>query len=222
MAPTDRTTLRRLPERGHHDRATVDAILDEALVCHLGLVDPEGRPFVIPTIHARVGDHLYVHGSPASRTLRAAAGDVDACVTVTLVDGLVLARSAFHHSLNYRSVVVYGRAAKVTDPDEKEAALTAIVEHVLAGRTEGCRPPDEKELKGTLVLRLPLDEASAKVRTGAPIDDDADLDLPVWAGVVPIRQVAGEPVPDGGVTAPWPGYDLGRPVSRPGSPRSSG
>jgi uncharacterized protein len=218
MAPTERTALRRLPDRGHHDRATVDAILDEALVCHLGLVDLQGRPFVIPTIHARAGDHLYVHGSPASRTLRAAAGDVDACVTVTLVDGLVLARSAFHHSLNYRSVVVYGRAARVDDPAEKEAALTAIVEHVLAGRTEGCRPPDEKELKGTLVLRLPLDEASAKVRTGAPIDDDADLDLPVWAGVVPIRQVAGEPEPDRGVAAPWPGYDL----RRPGSPRSSG
>jgi uncharacterized protein len=217
MAPTERTTLRRLPDRGHHDRATVDAILDEALMCHLGLVDPQGRPFVIPTIHARAGDHLYVHGSPASRTLRAAAGDVDACVTVTLVDGLVLARSAFHHSLNYRSVVVYGRAARVDDHAEKEAALTAIVEHVLAGRTEGCRPPDEKELKGTLVLRLPLDEASAKVRTGAPIDDDADLDLPVWAGVVPIRQVAGEPVPDRGVAAPWPGYDLGRPASPPGS-----
>ena len=217
MALTPRTTLRRLPDRGHHDRATVDAILDEALVCHLGLVDPEGRPFVIPTIHARAGDHLYVHGSPASRTLRAAGADVDACVTVTLVDGLVLARSAFHHSLNYRSVVVYGRAAKVTDPAEKEAALTAVVEHVLSGRTEGCRPPDEKELKGTLVLRLPLDEASAKVRTGAPIDDDADLDLPVWAGVVPLRQVAGEPVPDDGITAPWPGYDLGRPAGPPGS-----
>ena len=222
MAPTSRTTLRRLPERGHHDRSTVEAILDEALVCHLGLVDPEGRPFVIPTIHARSGEHLYVHGSPACRTLRAAAGDVDACVTVTLVDGLVLARSAFHHSLNYRSVVVYGRAARVTDAAEKEAALTAIVEHVLAGRTEGCRPPDETELKGTLVLRLPLDEASAKVRTGAPIDDDADLGLPVWAGVVPLRQVAGDPIPDDGVEAPWPGYDLGRPVSRPGSPGSSG
>lgn len=222
MAPTEppsrRTTLKRLPERGRHDRETVDAILDEALVCHLGLVDPEGRPFVIPTIHARSGDHLYVHGSPASRALRTAAGDVEVCVTVTLVDGLVLARSAFHHSLNYRSVVVYGRATKVTDPDEKDAALEAIVEHVLAGRSAGCRPPDEKELKGTLVLRLPLDEASAKVRTGAPKDDDADLGLPVWAGVVPLRLVAGEPIADEGVEAPWPGYDL----SRPGSPRSSG
>jgi nitroimidazol reductase NimA-like FMN-containing flavoprotein (pyridoxamine 5'-phosphate oxidase superfamily) len=217
-APSPRTTLRRLPERGHHDRATIDAILDEALVCHLGLVDPDGRPFVIPTIHARSGDHLYVHGSPASRTLRAAAGDVDACVTVTLLDGLVLARSAFHHSLNYRSVVVYGRATKVTDPDERSAALTAIVEHVLAGRTDGCRAPDERELKGTLVLRLPLDEASAKVRTGAPKDDEDDLDLPVWAGVVPLRQVAGEPIPDEGVTAAWPGYDL----SRPGTRGSSG
>jgi nitroimidazol reductase NimA-like FMN-containing flavoprotein (pyridoxamine 5'-phosphate oxidase superfamily) len=209
-APTARTTLRRLPDRGHHDRATIDAILDEALVCHLGLVDPEGRPFVIPTIHARDGDHLYVHGSPASRALRTGARGFEVCVTATLVDGLVLARSAFHHSMNYRSVVVYGTATKVEDPAEKVTALSAIVEHVLAGRGDGCRAPNEKELKGTLVLRLPLDEASAKVRTGGPIDDDEDLGLPVWAGVVPLRVVAGEPVADAGVDAAWPGYDLRR------------
>jgi uncharacterized protein len=213
-APTDRTTLRRLPERGRHDRATIDPILDEALICHLGLVDPQGRPFVIPTIHARVGDHLYLHGSPASRALRAGATGIDACVTVTLLDGLVLARSAFHHSMNYRSVVVYGTATKVVDPAEKESALTAIVEHVLDGRSDGCRPPDERELKGTLVLRLPLDEASAKVRAGGPKDDDADLGLPVWAGVVPLRALAGEPLPDDGIDLPWPGYDLTRPGSR--------
>lgn len=211
MPPSERTTLKRLPERGRHDRESIAAILDEALVCHLGLVDPDGRPFVIPTIHARAGDHLYVHGSPASRALRTAGrGGVDACVTVTLVDGLVLARSAFHHSMNYRSVVVYGRATPVEDRAEKAAALEAIVEHVVAGRTAGCRPPDDKELKGTLVLRLPLDEASAKVRTHGVVDDDDDLALDVWAGVVPVRTVAGEPVADAGVTAPWPGYDLTR------------
>ena len=209
-APTARTTLRRLPDRGRHDRADIDAILDEALICHLGLVDPEGRPFVIPTIHARRGDHLYVHGSPASRALRTGARGFDACVTVTLLDGLVLARSAFHHSMNYRSVVVYATAEKVEDPDEKATALDAIVEHVLAGRGAGSRAPSEKELKSTLVLRLPLDEASAKVRTGGPIDDEEDLGLPVWAGVVPIRLVAGEPAADDGVTEPWPGYDLTR------------
>lgn len=207
---SDRTALRRLPERGHHDRATIDAILDEALICHLGLVDPDGRPFVIPTIHARVDDHLYVHGSPASRALRAGAAGVDACVTVTLLDGLVLARSAFHHSMNYRSVVVYGVAARVEDAAEKDTALEAIVEHVLAGRSDGCRAPNDQERKGTLVLRLPLDVASAKVRTGPPKDDEEDLDLPVWAGVVPLRLVAGSPEPDAGITQPWPGYLLNR------------
>lgn len=213
VAPTERTTLKRLPDRGRHDRDTIDAILDEGLVCHLGLVDPEGRPFVIPTIHARVDDVLYVHGSPASRALRTAErGGIDACVTVTLIDGLVLARSAFHHSVNYRSVVVYGRATKVEDRDEKLTALEAIVEHVVAGRTAGCRAPDEKELKGTLVLRLPLVEASAKVRTVGVVDDEEDMDLDVWAGVVPLRIVPGNPVPEDGITQPWPGYDLSRRV----------
>jgi uncharacterized protein len=214
IAVTERTRLHRLPDRGSHERATIEEILDEGLICHLGLVDPEGRPFVVPTIHARVDDHLYVHGSPASRALRAAGADgVDACVTVTLLDGLVLARSAFHHSMNYRSVIVYGKAVRVDDPAEKIAALGAIVEHVLAGRSEGCREPNEKEIKGTLVLRLPLDEASAKVRTGGPLDDDEDMALPVWAGHVPLRIVAGEPVVDPGVTAEWPGYSLVRPAA---------
>lgn len=211
---TERTTLKRLPERGRHDRATVDAILDEALVCHLGVVDGEGRPFVVPTIHARDGDRLYLHGSPASRALRIARdGAVDVCVTVTLVDGLVLARSAFHHSVNYRSVVVYGRATKVEAPAEKTAALAALVEHVLAGRSAGCRPPDGHELRSTLVLSVPIEEASAKVRTGGPEDDEHDLELPVWAGHVPLRVVAGAPVADDGVTAPWPGYDVVRPAA---------
>ena len=212
VAPTERSTLRRRPDRGRYDDDTIAAILDEALICHLGLADPEGRPFVVPTIHARVGNHLYLHGSPASRALRTAArGDVEVCVTVTLVDGLVLARSAFHHSMNYRSVVVYGSATRVEDPAEKVAALEAVVEHVLAGRSDGCRRPSETEVKGTLVLRVPLDEASAKVRTGGPVDDDDDMDLPVWAGHVPLRLVAGEPVADPGVTAQWPAYDLARP-----------
>ena len=211
MTVSDRTTLRRLPERGRHDRDAIDAILDEGLICHLGLVDAEGRPFVIPTIHARSGDVLYVHGSPASRALRTGGRDgVEVCVSVTIVDGLVLARSAFHHSMNYRSVVVYGSASRVEDPVEKVAALEAVVEHVLAGRTDGCRAPDEREVRSTLVLRLALDEASAKVRTGGPIDEEADLDLPVWAGHVPLRMVAGEPVPDAGVSTDWPGYDLRR------------
>jgi len=214
---TERTTLKRLPERGSHEREAIDAILDEALLCHLGVVDGEGRPFVIPTIHARAGDVLYLHGSPASRALRTARdGGIDVCVTATLLDGLVLARSAFHHSMNYRSAVVYGRATKVEDPAEKVAALTALVEHVVAGRSEGCRPPDEQEVKGTLVLAVPLDEASAKVRTGAPLDDEADLGLPVWAGHVPLSIVAGEPVADAGVTEPWPGYELVRPAAGTG------
>jgi uncharacterized protein len=212
-APTDRTTLRRLPERGDHDPTTIAGILDEALICHLGLVDPDGRPFVIPTIHARAGDTLYVHGSPASRALRAAAADgIECCVAVTIVDGLVLARSAFHHSMNYRSVVVYGRATRVDDLDEKLAALDAIVEHVLAGRGADSRRPNDKELRTTLVLRLPLGEASAKVRTGGPVDDEADLGLAVWAGHVPLRIVAGDPVADPNLVAgvAWPGYDLTR------------
>jgi nitroimidazol reductase NimA-like FMN-containing flavoprotein (pyridoxamine 5'-phosphate oxidase superfamily) len=212
-APTVRTTLRRLPARGDHDRSTIAAILDEALICHVGLVDPEGRPFVIPTIHARVDDTVYLHGSPANRALRTAASDgVECCVTATIVDGLVLARSTFHHSMNYRSVVIYGTATKVEDPAEKTAALDALVEHVLAGRGADARQPNETELRGTLVLRLPIDEASAKIRTGGPIDDEADLSLPVWAGHVPLRMVAGEPVadPDLAADTTWPGYDLRR------------
>lgn len=212
-APTERTTLRRLPDRGDHERATIDGILDEALICHLGLVDPDSRPFVIPTIHARVGDRLYLHGSPASRALRAAGADgVECCVSVTIVDGLVLARSAFHHSMNYRSVVLYGSATRVEDLDEKAVALGALVEHVVAGRGTDTREPNERELRSTLVLSLPIDEASAKIRTGGPVEDEDDMDLPVWAGHVPLRIVPGDPVADphvlDGVT--WPGYDLER------------
>jgi nitroimidazol reductase NimA-like FMN-containing flavoprotein (pyridoxamine 5'-phosphate oxidase superfamily) len=195
LTPTERTRLRRVPDRGRYDVATVHAILDEALVCHVGFV-VDGRPAVIPTIHARDGDRLYVHGSPASRMLRAINGAIETCVTVTLVDGLVLARSALHHSLNYRSVVVYGAAHEVSDPGEKRAALRVIVEHVAPGRWDCVRPPTEKEVRGTLVLALPLAEASAKLRTGPPVDDEQDYELPVWAGEVPLRLRPGAPVAD--------------------------
>jgi nitroimidazol reductase NimA-like FMN-containing flavoprotein (pyridoxamine 5'-phosphate oxidase superfamily) len=184
---TDRTTVKRLPDRASYSRADAYAILDEAIVCHLGFTDAAGSPVVIPTAFARDGDVLYVHGSPASRTLRALDGGVPVCVTVPLVDGLVLAKSAFHHSINYRSVVVFGTARAVSDPDAKRAALDAFVDHVVPGRTGDTRPPNEKELKGTLVLAVPLDEASVKTRTGGPIDDEEDLDLPVWAGIVGVR-----------------------------------
>jgi hypothetical protein len=195
IAPTPRTTLARLPARGSHDGATIAAILDEALFCHVGFV-VDGQPYVIPTIHARVGETLYVHGSAASRMLRTLAGGVAACVTASLIDGLVLARSAFHHSMNYRSVVVLGTAHPVQEPEEKRTALRAVVEHVVPGRWEETRPPSEKEMKQTLVLALALEEASAKVRTGPPLDDEEDYALPCWAGVIPLRLAALDPVPD--------------------------
>ena len=195
LEPTPRTTLRRLPARGHFDRATVNAILDEALVCHVGFVS-DGQPFVIPTIHARAGDQVFVHGSAASRMLKTLQGGVPVCLTATLVDGLVLARSAFHHSMNYRSVVVLGDAQAVTDDREKWDALHAIVEHVAPGRWSEVREPSAKELAGTLVLRLPIEEASAKVRTGPPLDDEEDYALECWAGVLPLRLTPGTPVPD--------------------------
>ena len=192
---TPRTTLRRLPDRGRFQRAEVNAILDEGLLCHVGFA-LEGQPFVIPTIHARVGDVLYVHGSAASRMLRTLSGGVPVCLTVTLLDGLVLARSAFHHSMNYRSVVVLGTAVEVTEAAEKDAALTAIVEHVLRGRSAQVRPPSPLELKATSVLRLPIEEASAKVRSGPPVDDAEDMTWPVWAGVLPLSLVPGAPIED--------------------------
>ena len=192
---TTRTTLKRLPKRGHYEHDTVYGILDEGFICHVGFV-VDGNPVVIPTGYARVDDKLYVHGSQASRMLRTLAEGIDACVTVTIVDGLVLARSAFHHSINYRSVVVFGRAQVVTDSEEKLAALFAFSEHVIRGRWNEVREPTEAELKQTTVLCLPLREASAKIRTGPPIDDEEDYDLPVWAGVLPLRLAAGEPVKD--------------------------
>jgi nitroimidazol reductase NimA-like FMN-containing flavoprotein (pyridoxamine 5'-phosphate oxidase superfamily) len=193
-----------LADRGAYDRTTVQAILDEALICHVGFV-ADGHPIVIPTIHARIGDALYLHGSPANRMLRAIRDGAEMCLTATLVDGLVLARSAFHHSMNYRSVVVFGRAALVDDPAEKDAAFRALVEHVRPGRYERVRPPTTKEAKGTLLVRLALHEASAKIRTGPPIDEEADLEWPVWAGEIPLRLVAGAAVPDPHCRADVPG-----------------
>jgi nitroimidazol reductase NimA-like FMN-containing flavoprotein (pyridoxamine 5'-phosphate oxidase superfamily) len=193
---TPRTTLRRLPARGSYERGTVHAILDEALIAHLGFAMDDGQPFVIPTIHARIGDVVYVHGSAASRMLRRLSAGVPVCLTVTLLDGLVMARSAFHHSMNYRSVVALGLATLVTEDAEKAQALEAIVEHVARGRSKEVREPSALELKATSVLRLPLDECSAKVRTGGPSDDDEDYALPVWAGVIPLRLTPFAPEPD--------------------------
>jgi len=192
---TDRTKLKRLPKRGHFDRETVYGILDEGFICHIGFVVDE-RPVVIPTGYARVEDKLYVHGSQASRMLRTLAGGIDACVTVTLLDGLVLARSAFHHSMNYRSVVVFGRATLVDDPEEKWSALVALSEHIIRDRWKDIREPNDVEMKQTTVLSLMLEEASAKIRTGPPLDDEEDYGLPMWAGVLPLKLIAGEPVND--------------------------
>ncbi len=215
-----RTRLRRHPERGHDDRDLIHAILDEALVCHVGFV-AEGYPTVIPTLHARAGDTLYLHGSPASRMLQAAPGG-EICVTVTLLDGVVMARSAFNHSMNYRSVVVFGQPRFVTDVDEKLVALQTLVEHVAPGRWDDARHPTLSEMIATTVLALSLDEASAKVRSGPPKDDEADLGMDVWAGVVPLQTVAGEPQPDPGL-APGietPGYarNYGRDAATPNDP----
>jgi nitroimidazol reductase NimA-like FMN-containing flavoprotein (pyridoxamine 5'-phosphate oxidase superfamily) len=194
--PSPRATVKRLPDRARYDAGTVNAILDEGLVCHVGFLDEGGQPFVIPSTYARDGGRLLLHGSAASRMIRALASGAPACVTVTHLDGLVLARSGFHHSMNYRSVVVLGRATEVTDPAEKRRALDAIVEHVAPGRTAEVRAASDAELRGTRVVALPLDEASAKVRTGPPKDDGADLALDCWAGELPLRLVPQGPVPD--------------------------
>jgi nitroimidazol reductase NimA-like FMN-containing flavoprotein (pyridoxamine 5'-phosphate oxidase superfamily) len=195
FAPTERTALKRLPDRGSYDRELVYRILDEGFVCHVGFV-VGGQPFVIPTAYSRAGDKLYIHGSAASRTLRSLSGGIPVCVTVTLVDGLVLARSAFHHSINYRSVVILGVATLVAAAEEKMVALRAFSDHVIPGRWDDVRKPSEQELKGTSVLALPLVEVSAKVRTGPPKDDEEDMAIPVWAGELPLRITAGSPVDD--------------------------
>ena len=194
-APSKRTRVGRMPKRGHYDRATIDAILDEAIIGHLGFAI-DGQPYVVPTLVARVGDHVYVHGSAAARSLKALAGGIPACLEVTHVDGIVLARSIFNHSVNYRSVIVLGTAEAVTEKAEKVAALTAFSDTVLPGRWDEVRPPTALELKATTILRLPLTAAVAKVRTGPPGDDEPDYALPVWAGVIPTALVQGKPVPD--------------------------
>jgi len=193
-AQTERTRVFRKPGRGSYDRDLVHSILDEALICHVGFVQ-DGQPYVIPTIHAREGETLYLHGANGNRTLRALADGTACCVTVSLVDELVLARAALHHSLNYRSVMLLGTAREVTDPDEKQRALRAVVEHIAPGRAEEIRGPDDTDLRSTKVLSIPIEEASAKVRTGPPVDEDADLELPYWAGVLPLTGGTREPVP---------------------------
>jgi nitroimidazol reductase NimA-like FMN-containing flavoprotein (pyridoxamine 5'-phosphate oxidase superfamily) len=194
-APSDRARVRRAPARADYDRATIDAVLDEALVAHLGFT-VDGQPYVIPTLHARIGDEVYLHGSAASRMVTMLGAGLPACLTVTLIDGLVLARSAFHHSMNYRSVVVLGRARFVEGPDERAAALEAFTERLVPGRWAEVRPPSRQELKGTRVLAMSLDEASAKVRAGGPVDDAEDLASDAWAGVVPLRAQPGPPQSD--------------------------
>jgi nitroimidazol reductase NimA-like FMN-containing flavoprotein (pyridoxamine 5'-phosphate oxidase superfamily) len=192
---TQRTTLKRLPKRGVYDRQLVYGILDEGFICHVGFTI-EGQPFVIPTGYARVDDQLFIHGSQVSRMLRVLSSGIDVCVTVTLVDGLVLARSAFHHSINYRSVVIFGRATLVEEREAKVAALFAFSEQVIPGRWNDVREPTEAELKATTVLSLSLVEVSAKVRTGPPLDDEEDYAMEVWAGVLPLKIVAGSPIND--------------------------
>ena len=209
FAQTDRTRVRRLPARASYDVETVHAILDAGLVCHVGFVEGD-RPIVIPTAYARVGDAVVFHGSSKSRTLLAAVGGADLCISVVLIDGLVLARSAFHHSINYRSVVLFGRATEIAEPERKLAALEAFTERLYPGRWAAVRAPNAQELKATVVLELPLREAVAKVRTGGPIDDEEDMTWPVWAGVVPLALAPGapEPAPElaSSLTAPVTGW----------------
>jgi len=212
MKRTERSRLRRLPRRGSHDAATIHAILDAGFLAHVGFV-ADGQPFVIPTLYGRDDDRLFLHGSSASRMLAQLAQGVAACVNVTLVDGLVLARSAFHHSLNYRSVVAFGTAHPLTDAHEKTRALEVISNHLLAGRWQDVRPPSARELKTTSVLEFVIEEASSKVREGPPLDDAADYNLPVWAGVLPLRLRANEPLPDERLS---PAAILPRYLERPG------
>jgi len=203
--PTPRTRVVREPHRGVYDRETVNKILDEAFLCHIGFV-VDGQPFVIPTSYGRDGDVLYIHGSAASRMLRNLDKGIPACITVTLLDGLVLARSVFNHSMNYRSVVVLGTLSLVSDPAEKIAALRALSEHILPHRWDDVRQPNEKELKATSVLRMPIDEFSAKMRTGPPIDDEEDYDFPTWAGVIPLEIKLGAPLADERCDREFPEY----------------
>lgn len=195
LPQTPRTTLKRLPKRGSHERETINQILDEGFICHVGFAI-DGQPFVIPTGYARIDDTLIIHGSQASRMLRALKTGIDVCVTVTLIDGLVLARSAFHHSMNYRSVVILGRATLIEEREEKLAVLYALSEHMIPGRWHEAREPTEAELQQTTVLSLPIDEGSAKIRTGPPLDDEEDYAMNVWAGILPMHLTTGDPIAD--------------------------
>lgn len=195
-APTPRTRVRRIPELGVYEREALHAILDEALICHVAYTADDGDPRVIPTIHARIDDTLYIHGSRASQTLRALRDGANLAVAVTIIDGIRFARSMFEHSMNYRSVIVYGRGTEVTDPDELRPVFSVITDHVANGRGSDARPPNDDELRQTLFLKLPLDEASAKVSTGQAEDPEADYALDIWAGILPLHTVPGEPIAD--------------------------
>jgi nitroimidazol reductase NimA-like FMN-containing flavoprotein (pyridoxamine 5'-phosphate oxidase superfamily) len=217
---SERVRLRRKRERGRHERAAIDAILDEALIAHLGIADEHGQPFVIPTLHARIGDAVYLHGSTASRTLRALRDGAPACLTVSLLDGLVLARAVMHHSANYRSAMLLGEARLVESAEEKLTALEAIVEHIVPGRWSEARIPNENELKATAVLAMPIDEASAKIRSGPPQDDEEDYALAVWAGVIPLVTEACAPQPDPRLDATIAVPASATDYRRPASPRT--
>jgi nitroimidazol reductase NimA-like FMN-containing flavoprotein (pyridoxamine 5'-phosphate oxidase superfamily) len=209
IQPTPRTQVRRLPKRGVYDAAQIHSILDEGFLCHVGFA-VDGQPYVIPTLYARIGDTLYIHGSAASRMLKTAASNVEVCVTVTLVDGFVLARAVFHHSMNYRSVVLLGKARLVTELEEKANALRAFTNKIARDRWGEARTPNEQEYKATNVLAVPIEEVSAKIRGGPPLDDDEDYALPVWAGVVPIRMRVGAPKDDGRVPEGVEPFDSAR------------
>lgn len=196
QAPSDRSRVRRLPKRASYERSTIDAILDDGMIAHVGIGD-DGRPIVVPMAYARRGDEILLHGSSASRMMKALAAGAEVCVVVTHLDGIVVARSGFHSSMNYRSVVIFGRAQAITDEAAKRAALDALVDHLIPGRSAELRPHTRDEMKITTVVSLPIDEASAKIRTGPPVDDEDDYRLPVWGGVVPLALAAGEPQPDG-------------------------
>lgn len=207
--PNQRTRVTRLPKRAVYDKAQVHAILDEGFFCHVGFT-VDDQPYVIPTGYVRAGEKLYIHGSAASRMLRTLDQDIKVCVTVTLVDGLVLARSSFHHSVNYRSVVVLGTAQLVLNRDEKMDALRRFTNHIVPGRWDEARVPNDQELKATSVLVLPMEEVSAKVRTGPPIDDEEDYEIPIWAGVVPVHLRAGDPIPDDRISSDAEAFDIER------------
>ncbi len=200
MHRSSRNKVKRVAQRGHYDHGTIHAILDASWIAHVSFADPDGQPFVIPMLYAREGDCLYLHGSIASRLLETIGGGIETCLCVTLIDGLVLARSHFHHSMNYRSVVAFGKAVAVVDPDEKSAIFARFVDSLIPGRAAESRAADKNEIKATALLRFTIEEASAKIRTGDPKDDPADRDLPIWAGVVPIRQQYEQPVVAADVT----------------------